>query len=251
MKFPALQFILAAVLTGLTTYVRAAPEPSKAEIEGRALAADLLSQRPVENSEWRGVFKIRNRDRQTTAVPLAGRITVETNGWKVVYSTTATESSGAETLTVIHPANGRNQYLYAKALAGSVEAEPKPLTGSEANIALAGSDFWLSDLGLDFLHWPVQRLLKKEIRRGQSCNVLESANPPPVTNGYARVVSWIDIDTGGIIHAEAYDQGKKLLKEFAPKEFKKVNGRWELSEMEIRNVRTGSRTLLEFDLQSK
>ena len=210
--------------------------------------AELLAQKPVENSEWRGVFKIRNRDRQTTAIPLTGRIAVETNGWKVVYSTSATEKSGAETLTVIHSADGKIQYLYAKASAGSVGGEPKPLTGNEADVALAGSDFWLSDLGLDFLHWPVQRLLKKELRRGQSCNVLESVNPQPVTNGYARVVSWIDIDTGGIVHAEAYDQGKKLLKEFAPKEFKKVNGRWELSEMEIRNVRTGSRTLLEFEL---
>jgi hypothetical protein len=40
-----------------------------------------------------------------------------------------------------------------------------------------------------------------------------------------------------------------LLKEFAPKSFKKVNGQWELQEMEIRNVQTGSRTRLEFDLK--
>ena len=122
------------------------------------------------------------------------------------------------------------------------------MAGNEANLALAGSDFWLSDLGLEFFHWPQQRLLKKQLKRGQSCNVLESVNPHPTTNGYSRVVSWIDIDSGGIVHAEAYDQGKKLLKEFAPKEFKKVNGRWELSEMEIRNVKTGSRTRLEFEL---
>ena len=30
--------------------------------------------------------------------------------------------------------------------------------------------------------------------------------------------------------------------------YKKVNGQWELQEMEIRNVQTGSRTRLEFDL---
>jgi hypothetical protein len=29
-----------------------------------------------------------------------------------------------------------------------------------------------------------------------------------------------------------------------------VNGQWELQEMEIRNVQTGSRTRLEFDLKS-
>jgi hypothetical protein len=247
MKFPALQFTLVCALIGPATLSWAAAETTKAEAEGRALVAELLAQKPLEGSEWRGVFKIRNRDRQTTAVPVTGRIIVENDGWKIVYSTGATEKGGAETLTVVHSTNGMNQYLYSGAV-DSPAGVPKQLTGNEAGIALAGSDFWLSDLGLDFLHWPTQRLLKKELRRGQSCKVLESVNPRPATNSYARVVSWIDIDTGGIVHAEAYDQGKKLLKEFAPKEFKKVNGRWELSEMEIRNVRTGSRTLLEFEL---
>ena len=162
MKFPALRFTLASALMGLVTLSWAAVEPSKAEVEGRALVAELLAQMPMENSEWRGVFRIRNRDRRATAVPVTGRIIVENDGWKIVYSTGATEKGGAETLTVVHSTNGINQYLYAGA-ADSLGGLPKQLTGDEAGIALAGSDFWLSDLGLDFLHWPVQRLLKKEL----------------------------------------------------------------------------------------
>ena len=65
------------------------------------------------------------------------------------------------------------------------------------------------------------------------------------------MVSWIDNESGGIVQAEAYDLNNKLLKEFAPKSFKKVNGQWELQEMEIRNVQTGSRTRLEFDLKQQ
>jgi hypothetical protein len=75
-------------------------------------------------------------------------------------------------------------------------------------------------------------------------------NPSPSTNAYSRVVSWIDNESGGIVHAEAYDANGKLLKEFDPKSFKKVNGQWELQDMEIRNVQTGSRTRLEFDLKT-
>ena len=95
------------------------------------------------------------------------------------------------------------------------------------------------------------------MRRGRACKVLESTNPdlsstnpfPPI--GYSRVVSWIDNESGGIVQAEAYDLNNKLLKEFAPKSFKKVNGQWELQEMEIRNVQAGSRTRLEFDLKKE
>jgi hypothetical protein len=89
------------------------------------------------------------------------------------------------------------------------------------------------------------------MRRGRACKVLESTNPSSTTNGYSRVVSWIDNESGGIVQAEAYDFKNKLLKEFAPKSFKKVNGHWELQEMEIRNVQTGSRTRLEFDLEKE
>ncbi len=117
----------------------------------------------------------------------------------------------------------------------------------------AGSDFWVADLGLEFFHWPAQKILPKtaNLKRGRDYTLLESTNPNPSTNGYSRVLSWIDKETGGILEAEAYDASGKLLKEFAPKSFKKINGQWELQEMEIRNVQTGSRTRLEFDLQPK
>ena len=110
-----------------------------------------------------------------------------------------------------------------------------------------GSDFWAVDLGLEFFHWPEQKILKHEMRRGRACQMLESTNPSPTTNGYARVVSWIDNESSGIVHAEAYDVTGKVRKEFDPKSFKKVNGQWQLQEMEIRNDQTGSRTRLEFD----
>ena len=106
-------------------------------------------------------------------------------------------------------------------------------------------------LGLEFFHWPEQKILKKEFRRNCSCEVLESTNPDPSRNGYSRVVSWIDEETLGIVMADAYDAQGKLLKEFYPKDFKKVNGQWQLGTMEIDNVQTGSRSRIEFDLNKQ
>src|SRR5262249_27769397 len=97
------------------------------------------------------------------------------------------------------------------------------------------------------LHWPTQRLLKKELRQSQSCDVLESINPEQ-TAGYTRVVSWVAIESGGIVHADAYDAKNELIKQFDPKKLEKVHGQYELQEMEIRNRRTGSRTRIDFDL---
>jgi hypothetical protein len=53
------------------------------------------------------------------------------------------------------------------------------------------------------------------------------------------------------VHAEACDGAGGVLKEFDPKELKKVRGQWQLEEMEINNRRTGSRTRIEFNLGSR
>lgn len=113
------------------------------------------------------------------------------------------------------------------------------------------SDFLAIDFGLEFFHWPDQKVIKHESRRTRDCTVLESTNPNPSPGGYLRVVSWIDNETHGIVHAEAYDTNNKLLKVFDPKSFKKVKGQWELKDMDIRNVQTGSKTRIEFNLDGK
>jgi hypothetical protein len=53
----------------------------------------------------------------------------------------------------------------------------------------------------------------------------------------------------GIVHADVFDAKGKLLKEFAPKTFKKINGQWQLEEMEMRNEQADSRTSIIFDLK--
>jgi len=88
------------------------------------------------------------------------------------------------------------------------------------------------------------------MRRSQFCDVLESLSPNPPSNGYKRVVSWIDPDNGGIVHADAYDARNDLLKHFDPTELKKVNGQYQLQEMEIRNRKTGSHTWVRFNLNA-
>ena len=114
-------------------------------------------------------------------------------------------------------------------------------------IPFAGSDFWLADLGLEFFHWPQQKVIKKEFRRSCGCMVLESVNPNPTPNGYSRVVSWIDEESLGIVQAEAYDSKNKLLKEFYPKDIKKVNGQWQVQTLDISNDQTDSSTRMEFE----
>lgn len=225
---------------------------SDAEIQGRHLAQQLLEQGPSTNFVQNGVLNIRAGKGKHSQIPLRFQTTVNGTGWQTIFETTS--QSNRVRLIVMHKAGRPNEYFLREGLEvldKEEDGKSTALVDSKLMTPFAGSDFWVADLGLEFFHWPQQKLLKKEVKRSRGCSVLQSTNPGPFTNGYSRVVSWIDNESSGIVQAEAYDFKNKLLKEFAPKSFKKVNGQWELQEMEIRNIQTGSRTRLEFDLKKE
>jgi hypothetical protein len=237
---------------------------SDAEIQGRNLAQQLLEQSPATNLTQTGVLNIRDgKGTINASFNFAVRIT-DTN-WQALYSGYLINSNSMvrheQVIRIVHAGGQQNHYemsevFYRQKNETNVNVDLIDHRTSRAiydangmMVSFFGSDFWLADLGLEFFHWPEQKILKKENRRSRACNVLESTNPNPSTNGYSRVDSWIDEESGGIVHADAYDFKNKLLKEFDPKSFKKVNGQWELQEMEIRNVQTKSRSRIEFDLK--
>jgi hypothetical protein len=211
---------------------------------GTELVNELLSMRPTENTSTKGVLRI-TANRQTQQVPFTFSVTNGPSSWTSTYDASLKSGDRKGMRLVIEQAPlAANKYGVIEE--GKPESNP---TGNETMIPFAGSDFWVADLGLEFLHWPEQRVTGTEMRRGQSCRVLESINPNPAPGSYRRVVSWIDIDSGAIIHADAYDHRNTLLKQFAPKEVEKIKGQWQLTEMEMRNRQTGSRTRIEFDLK--
>jgi hypothetical protein len=212
--------------------------PAQAEKEGRALVAEMLSQ--TSNYTNTGVLKIHPAGGKWTPLPVQSEIIATESNWSSIYQAGSASNGTIARLTVTHTNRGPNEYRLTES------GRQKTLTGNEAMIPFAGTDFWLADLGLEFFHWPEQRLVRREMRRSCSCDVLESINPQPAPGTYARVVSWIDDDSHGIVFAEAYDARNKLLKEFAPKDVSKVNGQWQVDEMEISNRQTGSRTRIEF-----
>jgi Outer membrane lipoprotein-sorting protein len=237
-----LPFLAAMIFFAVGARAETTNDLSDAEIQGRKLVQQLLAQSPATNSAQDFTLQVRDSKKRRFEMPVLFDTLVTPTNWISLYQSLS--FSNYCSLVVCHAGDKPNQYFYF------YKTNPLKtntiIVTNETAIAFAGSDFWVADLGLEFFHWPEQKILKKEVKRSRGCAVLESKNPNPSTNGYSRVVSWIDDESGGIVHAEAYDFKNKLLKEFDPKSFKKVNGQWQLQEMEIRNVQTGSRTRLEF-----
>ena len=256
--FPRVGGALAALMLFLAVGARAEMTNvlSDAEIQGRKLAQQLCDARPQTNFTQSGILNIRDGKGNKSEFLVEIKVDVGPKNWVSIYKRSKKDdTNNFEGFIISHTDKQRSRYedlrsafrYYDGLLDGSVFSGSINMTSS-----FFGSDFWLCDLGLEFFHWPAQKILPKStnLKRGREYTLLESTNPNPPTNVYSRVLSWIDKESGGILAAEAYDAHGEKLKEFEPKSFKKVNGQWELSEMEIRNVQTGSRTRLEFDLKS-
>ena len=221
----------------------ATPPLLKDSVEGQKLAREIRSLVPTENARFSGVLRIALPGSETREVPIKSTIMVVGTNWNSTYESARTDLA-AEILVIRHSPGRPNEYEWRR------NDQVVTLDGSKATNSLAGSDFALLDLGLEFFNWPTQTIILKEMRKGRGCDVLESR--PAQSGLYSRLVSWIDQESRaqgqpGLLMAEGYDRNGKLLKEFEIKSFKKVAGRWEVREMEIRNRQTKGSTRLQFE----
>lgn len=236
-----LHFALLVLLNAAAAF--GATKDDSALAEGRALAKELISMAPSEGITNTGTLLIKDKGGSSVTIPVSIVIKPGGTNWTTIYQTTTSDTNYSARLVIHHTAGRPNRYEWATGAAAS----PLTLSSDKLMTPFANSDFWVADLGLEFLHWPGQKILRKELRRGQSCRVLESTLTTPAATGYVKVVSWIDIDTGGIVDAYAYDSAGKEFKHFYPKSFRKVEGRYELKRIDITSPQSGSTTTLNFD----
>jgi Outer membrane lipoprotein-sorting protein len=220
---------------------------SDAEIQGRALVQKILAQWPEKNFTKTGTLVIRRKKSPQAEIQIPVRcktIVTETNWLNQYEAKLGSNANDVTILIVIHSGTEPNHYLLSEN-----GEQPRDVSGSLLT-PFAGSDFWFFDLGLEFFHWPQQKVLPKitNLRRGREYTLLESTNPNPATNGYSRVLSWIDKESGGILEAKAFDAAGNELKDFYPKSLEKVNGQYQVQSMVMENLQTGSKSVFDFDL---
>jgi hypothetical protein len=212
---------------------------------GAALALELKSQKPAEGLTNTGTLRIRDSAGKRRELPVSIVTEVDDARWRVRYSARDTNSKPVESLTVTFTATQPPAYQ-VEGPSGIVPTDP-----DKTAQAFAGSDFWRCDLGLEFLHWPDQRVIKQEMSNGRLCWTLDSYNPG--TNGYAHVRSWIDAEFHALLRAEAYDRQRRKTKEFSTGSFREVTTRdgrslWMLKDIRIRDEFRDTRTELIYDL---
>jgi hypothetical protein len=239
-----------ALLT-FAAVVRLRADTATDEANGQALALELRSARPPASFTNRGTLRITSPEGMVRRVPVTITTLADADAeWRVMYA--AQVGPNLESLCLVRRLAHPPEFEFARTVTNSELPVAKVIPAEDTRQPFAGSDFWLSDLGLEFLHWPDQKILRRdkpEMRKGRPCRVLESNNPK--AKGYTRVRSWVDIENKGVILAEAFDATGKLIKRFSVGSVQKVDGEWKLKDMEMIDELRGSETRLEFDLKVK
>ncbi|MFM7215005.1 MAG: outer membrane lipoprotein-sorting protein [Verrucomicrobiota bacterium] len=249
--------LLTILITGLLLVLTRTDSPAadaasgpREQADGQTLAREVRSLQPASTTTNRATLEIRNAAGKRHRVPVVIETLAPTPGtdrWSTRYRTGSADTATGETLEIVHRVDAAPEYR----LEGVPGTAASPIAATGTGRPFAGSDFSLADLGLEFLHWPQQRLIpapkdNPHMVKGRSCRVLESRNPTGTP--YSRVVSWIDLEFRGLIQADAYDARGQLLKQFSVGSFKKVDGAWRLKDMEIIDEQRGTKTRLEFEL---
>jgi hypothetical protein len=247
-------WLLATLLLGAATLLQPGLALDQLPQDGEALAEELRESVPPGEVDVQGMIRIRAGDGRRHSLPFHYQVLLTADGWQSIYETSGGGMTTPQRLTVVRRPGQPNQYLLETIAPGDGERVVTTLTGDEAMVPFAGSDFWLADLGLEFLHWPhheIRRDLRITRRKGRPCQILESRTDTPSPGGYSRVVSWIDRETRQPIIAEAYGADGKRFKEFEVGGVTKVDGVWEIKNLEMRNLRSDSRSVLEFSYRQR
>ncbi|MBN8246859.1 MAG: outer membrane lipoprotein-sorting protein [Verrucomicrobia bacterium] len=240
-------FLLVLIPAWVFPRVSGAEGPTRSEAEGQALAADLRALKPVESFTNQATLRLRDAEGGVRRLPLTivNRVS-DAPSWEVTY---AAGGPKPETLTLIRTPDRPPEYRVAR---GGEAAAGASSGSADSARAFAGSDFTLRELGLEFLHWPGQRIVPRSpppMKKGQPCKILESTHPQ--APGYTRVVSWVSIEHNGLMLADAYDASGRIVKRFSIGSLKKVDGVWQLRDMEMIDEVRGTETKLEFELKTR
>ena len=208
--------------------------------DGQDLARSIRDAIPTESASLEASMEVTLRDRKRIKTPLTIKTTPLCQAECLMTYETKPSDGNGEYWVVQRVFAKRNEYRIGK--------DAKRLAkGEELETRLANSSFTLADLGLEFLHWPDQKTLRKQRRKSRFCHVLESSRSD--SEGALRVLSWVDIKSGGILAADFYSADGKVLKRFSVKGLTKKDGQWQVDEMEMRDVAERTRSRLRLHLK--
>jgi len=144
---------------------------------------------------------------------------VALNGGEVSYLFT----DPAETLVLNFSENDSSLRLVD---AAGRKSEPNP------SARVRGSGLTYEDLSMQFLYWPLAKLIGEETIKSRGCHKIE-VHPLRKGTAYGVVRLWVDKESGAIMRMEGFDATGRLAKRFEVIGAQKLENQWFLKTMRV------------------
>lgn len=131
------------------------------------------------------------------------------------------------------------QYLYLPAL-----KKIRRISGSAKNSSFMGTDFTYADLENREIKDNSYKKMPDETYRGAPCYRVVSTPKPGKDDYYSKVDMLIAKSNFVVLKADFYDKAGSLLKQMKAGSVEKVEGRWVVRKLLMKNVQKGTQTLL-------
>ncbi len=237
---PYLKLILCSLLMSNSLYTGAADgESNSAGVE----LAQSVYDRPMGKDFSSRVIMLLKQKGQTPRqreLYSYGKDMGKSERWTLMRFVNPSDIRGTGLLTLDHPGDESDQWLYLPAL-----DRVRRISSSRKGGRFVGSDFYYEDL-MDREVNMDEHFLKGNGRVGKiPCEILVSTPKKPSSSIYSKRISCIHRQTLTPISVDFYMRGNnKPIKRLRARKIKKVSGYWTVFDSTMYDLRTGHQTQL-------
>jgi len=224
-------------------------EISAQELTAKAIMEKNDQQRTTEDERVDLIMKLINKkgkERLRKITRLAKTDAVG-NEKSLIRFLSPADVKGTGLLTIENTGRDDDQWLYLPAL-----RKVRRISASNRSDSFMGSDFTYEDLGPEKLEDYDYSLIKTEVVDEVECFLIAAVPnnaKEKKASGYSKRHLWIRQDNFVVIRTDFYDKKGELAKTFTASDIRLIagTGKWRAHRMEMKNLKTGHRTVLLFE----
>lgn len=212
---------------------------------GRALAQAVYDRPDGDDMSSRGVMVLVEEGHEPRVRTMFTYRVDKAPGevWNLIRFTTPGDIAGTGMLTLDHPGDETDQWLYLPAL-----ERTRRIAASRKGGRFVGSDLYYEDLQDREVAQDRHTLLGEEEIQGVLCKKLESVPVDASNSVYSKRISWIHPDVLIALRTDYYKphQGDPI-KRLIVHRIEKIQGYWTVMDSTMHDLETGHRTRLRSD----
>jgi hypothetical protein len=229
------------VLAVIVLAVLLAPAAGRAQ-DARQIVDEAQKRTDVKSERYEGLLQVFDaKGKISDKRWVFERIGSHGQSKSILRFTAPAEVKGVALLVVNHPDRASDQWMWTPAI-----ERDRRIALQDRSTRFFGTDFSFEDLEERDVNQYDYELLGDDTVDGAACWKIQSTPKESKSSQYTRSIVWIRRDNYAFARIENYIKGD-VVRRLAYRDIEKVQGIWTAKQLEMADLRRGSRTRLTLD----